>query len=85
MKKWKKIVRYYIQDKSKNISSNMRLFLQKDNTYSGGTYSAISFRFLFQAKLFVRLNKHLCHETRIAKRVLFHSNVPRLEDLVEWR
>lgn len=84
MKKWKKTVRYYIQDNSENMTSNMRLFLQKDNTYSGGIYSARSFRFLFQAKLFVKLNKWLCYKTRIAKRTVIHFNVPRLEDIVNW-
>lgn len=57
MKKWKKTVRYYIQDNSENISSNMRLLLQKDNTYSGGIYSARSFRFFVSSKIICEIKQ----------------------------
>ena len=80
-KKSKKLVYYYIQDLSKNVSSDMKLLLQKDNTYGGGTYFARSFRILYFAKKFVKNNKTLCSETRILKRTVY---ITELESYDKW-
>ena len=80
----RKIVRYYIESVNKDVCSNWRLLLQKDNSYSGGTFNAKSFRFLFLAKLFVARHKPLCLNSRIVKQTLYHDNNPCKEDFDAW-